>query len=282
MFRTAVLLTKKRSLALSVHFKQPDFGMEEYEILARASAFLVSIDPPEPEKPNDKYSFLEESVEQRQKHIRRQEFVAEPAGGPRRQAAQLGWLEYCPAIFRPRVHCIASSHVLAPWLWPKYYTQDWLKDVKQEHCTYTLEVYDDTTSVATVTLSPYVIHHPNNLDLGIVHLKDEEKTLDILKTHNVEIFHMRDDETAFERNEEVFFDGFWISEMDDNKMPTDKTEDDNRVFHPFVEPGKLIYASPERFMASTERPLPEGMCGCPVIDKSGKVAGIVEDRKSVV
>lgn len=276
MFRTAVLMTKKRSLALSVHFKQPDFGMEEYEILSRASAFLVFVDPPEPEKAIDRYSFLEESVEQRQKLIRRQGFVAEPAGGPRRNASQLGWLEFCPTICRPRVHCFASSHVLAPWLWPKYYTQEWLKDVKQEHCTYTLEVYDDTTSVAKVALSPFVIHHPNNLDIGIIHLKDEETTLGILKNLNVEIFDMRDEQTNLEANERVSFDGFSISETDNDKLATDQTEDDNRVFYPFVEPGKLIYKSPERFLASTQRPLPEGMCGCPVIDKSGKIAGMVE------
>ena len=32
------------SLALSVHFNHPDLGMKDYEILSRASAFLLSVD----------------------------------------------------------------------------------------------------------------------------------------------------------------------------------------------------------------------------------------------
>mmetsp|Transcript_30428 Transcript_30428/g.63806 ORF Transcript_30428/g.63806 Transcript_30428/m.63806 type:complete len:177 (-) Transcript_30428:3987-4517(-) len=34
-----------KSLALSVYFKQPDLGMKDYEILSRASAFLLAVDP---------------------------------------------------------------------------------------------------------------------------------------------------------------------------------------------------------------------------------------------
>jgi hypothetical protein len=36
------------SLALSVHFRHPSLGMKDYEILSRATAFLLRVDPPEP------------------------------------------------------------------------------------------------------------------------------------------------------------------------------------------------------------------------------------------
>lgn len=282
MYRTAALLSKKRSLALSVHFKQPKLGMTEYEILSRASAFLVWVDPPEPEKPKGKYSALEESVEERAKRLRQQERGFDPAGGPRRNANQLGWLEYCPSVFRPQVHCLASSHVLSPWLWPKYYSQDWLKEVKQEDCKYSLQVYEGETSLATFDLAPFVIHHPTQLDLAMIHLKDEQEALRAMAKLDLEIFHMRDNEILFEKNEDLLFDGFWIAEDQDsdqddakNQQSTEQ-EDDSRIFHPYQEPGKLIFASPDRFLASTTRPLPEGMCGGPAIDRFGTISGIVE------
>ena len=37
------------SLALSVHFRHPDLGMNDFEILSRATAFLLNVDPPSPE-----------------------------------------------------------------------------------------------------------------------------------------------------------------------------------------------------------------------------------------
>ena len=280
MYRTATLMlsaNKRRSLALSVHFKQPSFGMTDYEILSRASAFLVWIDPPDPGKDKKgKYSDLEQAIKEREKVHRMQERGSEPAGGPRRNAPELSWLEFCPSIFRPRVHCFASSHVLSPWLWPKYYNHEWLKEVKQEHCIYSLEVYDDEeNSLAKVALSPYVIHHPNELDLGMIHLKNEQETLNLLEKLDVQIFHMRDDEILFQKDEVVHFDGFWITETDETK--TEKENDqDTRIFHHFEEAGNLIFASTERILASTQRPLPEGMCGGPAIDKSGTIAGIVE------
>lgn len=256
--------------------------MTEYEILSRASAFLVWVDPAEPEKPKGKYADLEESVEERATRLRQQAQKFEPAGGPRRNANQLGWLEFCPSAFRPRVHCLASSHVLSPWLWPKYYDQDWLKEVKQEDCKYSLQVYEGETSLATFDLAPYVIHHPNQMDLAMIHLKDEEETLLAMKKLDLEIFYMRDNEILFEKNEDLLFDGFWITEDEDSEQDNAKNqqrieqEEDNRIFRPFHEQGKLMFASPERFLASTTRPLPEGMCGGPAIDRFGTISGIVE------
>jgi hypothetical protein len=54
--------------------------------------------------------------------------------------------------------------------------------------------------------------------------------------------------------------------------------DDTRVFSPFIETGTVLFsdANSKRSLATTERLLPEGLCGGPVLDEDGKVCGIVE------
>ena len=44
----AMISPVNTSLALSVHFRHPSLGMKDYEILSRATAFLLRVDPPEP------------------------------------------------------------------------------------------------------------------------------------------------------------------------------------------------------------------------------------------
>lgn len=123
-----------KSLALSVYFKNPDFGMKDYEILSRASAFLLAVDPPEPKANEGPYGHLEKNERERQVKLHKQENKYTPAGGPgNRELKDLGWLEFAPQEVRPTVHCVCSSHVLAPFLWKDYYPQDWLSKVKQEH-----------------------------------------------------------------------------------------------------------------------------------------------------
>jgi hypothetical protein len=52
--------------------------------------------------------------------------------------------------------------------------------------------------------------------------------------------------------------------------------DDNRVFIPYTTTGELLFGSADRFIASTPYPLPQGLCGGPVIDSHNLVAGVVE------
>merc|ERR1719253_57342 len=217
------------TLALSVHFRHPDLGMKDYEILSRATAFLLQVDPPdlsennEPKHPltatadaattatkshnakgyvkKSAFPHLQENMDLRKKLLREQEYKYDPAGGPARPAHQLNWLEFCPANFRPRVHVVASSHVVSPWLWPKYYGQDWLKVVTQEHVRYSLELWGRPSGedghdsggekeighdgklkgnyqpMAKFALNPYPIHHPNDMDVAVIHLKQEDEVL---------------------------------------------------------------------------------------------------------
>jgi hypothetical protein len=288
MLRTAVLQSSKRALALSVHFKHPDFGMKDYEILTRGSAFLLAVDPPEPISGGGKYEHLDRTRRERQERLERQDYAYASAGGPRRRVQDLGWLEFVPSDFRPMVHCVAASHVLAPWRWKDYYPHDWLQVVKQEHCIYSLEVYDTAKqeALAKFALSPYAIHHPEQLDVGIIHLKQEESALKHLKGLDVQVLNLRDPEHRFEKDEKVTFEGFEITEQEQTTDQTsigqlsvakkNESQDDTRIFVPFTETGNLIHASTDRFLAKTDRTLPEGLCGGPTLDENDRVAGIVE------
>ena len=125
-----------KSLALSVYFKQPDLGMKDYEILSRASAFLLAVDPdPAGGEGDGPYSHLAKNERDRTLKMHKQASKYTPAGypGDPRTLQELGWLEYAPREVRPTVHCVCSSHVLSPYLWKDYYPQDWLNKVRQEH-----------------------------------------------------------------------------------------------------------------------------------------------------
>ena len=300
---------KKRAVALSVHFRHPELGMKSHEILSRSTAFLLAVDPPEidwiypksgdgddenADRKSEVTALLEKSAHDRAVRKLRQHYARTPAGGPPRHPKDLGWLEFCPTQHRPTVHVVSASHVISPWQWPNYYQQDWLKQVRLEHCSYTLDVFDTAEgappqSLAKLPLNPYPIHHPSDMDLAIMHLQGEDSALKTLRSLGVEPLHLRSDDREFEKDQTVYFEGFEVAQEAAEPMAamdavpgkggtnkTSQTEDDTRVFIPFTESGKLFYASPERFLAKTDRPLPEGLCGGPTLDAEGNVAGVVE------
>ena len=330
--KAAAASGRKRSLALSVHFLHPGLGMKRHEILARATAFLLSVDPPAgagagagaaacaaasaaapapagaeeaPPPPTEAERLLRAAGRSRASRRLADHYLPTPAGGKARPPSELGWLEFCPPEHRPRAHCVAAGHVLGPWRWEKYYPQDWLRQVGPEHCRYSLDVYDAAegeggdgggggASLARFALAPHVIHHPGGTDLALLHLRNEDAALMQMEALGVEVLHLRDDEVPFEKGEGVTFEGFRVAEDADGRVAEEEMggggggggnggggggggdDDDTRSFHPFEEPGSLIMASPDRFLAETGRPLPEGLCGGPVLDGEGSVAGVVE------
>lgn len=310
--------------------------MKDYEILSRATAFLLQVDPPDPiendeqskqhpssgttKSHNDKgyvkksaFPHLKENIDLRKELLRKQDYKYDPAGGPARLPHQLNWLEFCPHNFRPRVHVVASSHVLSPWLWPKYYGQDWLQILTQEHVRYSLEVWGQPSGkggkvassdeeemkighdgklkgthqpLAKFALNPYPIHHPKDMDVGVIHLKEEDAALEHLKKMGVQALHIpmmheleKSNDPVFLPGERVLFQGFEVYEAnttDQETLASDEskksdTEDDERSFHPYSSLGTLTMASPDRFLAQTKAgPLPEGLCGGPVIQLPNK------------
>lgn len=239
------------SLALSVHFRQPSLGMSDYEILSRATAFLLQVDPPEPNEEDERtaidyatksrdagnkttiiFPHLRENIELRKKLLLKQDYKFDPATGPPRLPHQLNWLEFCPAAFRPKVHVVASSHVISPWMWPKYYNQEWLRTITQEHVRYSLEVWgvdsapdnqEEEKSIAhdgklrgnhrplaKFALNPYPIHHPKEMDLAVIHLKDEDDALRLMQKMGITPLHLptmheleMNDDPVFETGERL-------------------------------------------------------------------------------
>lgn len=289
--------TKKRSvkaLALSVYFKLPEFGMKDYEILSRASAFLLGVDAPDPEKQDGPYGHLQVAEHERKLKQHRREHKHTPASGPPgRSLMDFGWLESVPREVRTEVHVVASSHVLSPFLWRDYYPQDWLSHVRQEHCAYSVEVYDPEQpeeALCKLALSSTPFHHPEGMDIALIHFAEEKEALKILKSLGVELLRLRHPDKLYQKGEEMIFDGYVVSERnpadsdefgkppemtEEEKRDKEKANEDLRIFYPHTTEGKLSFHTDDRFFAQTPDPLQEGFCGAPVLDKDGDLCGAV-------
>lgn len=125
------------------------------------------------------------------------------------------------------------------------------------------------------------------MDLALVHLKSEAGSLQHMQSLGVKMLHLTENDTTFDKNDEVFFQGFEITdehyetlERINDDIVSEKerktNNEDIRVFMQYKTSGNLVFASPRRFIATTPKPLPEGLCGGPVFDKDDRVCGIVE------
>lgn len=281
-------VTKKRSLkslALSVYFQQPDLGMKEYEILSRATAFVLGVDSKDEseELKLGPYGHLEAAEQNRRNREYKRAFGRSQAGGAGKDLIDMGWLEFVPREVRPQVHVVCSSHVLSPFLWKDYYPQDWLSQVRQEHCSYSLEVYDSDKPdevLAKLPLNSEPFHHPEGRDIALIHFREEKSSLKVLKSLGVEVLHLRAPDKLYQKGETVEFDGYVVSERtaaDSKSYKQENNEnEDTRVFYPYHDTGNLAFHTEDRFFAKTTEPLPEGLCGAPVLDKDGDLCGTVE------
>lgn len=152
----------------------------------------------------------------------------------------------------------------------------------------------ETVSLGKFALNPYPIHHPEGKDIALIHLKQEEETLKILTEDlGVDILRLRDLDEIYDKGDEVTFDGYVVAEAnqadsetfeggasqdnaEDSQSSNADDEGDERVFYPYTETGKLSFHTRDRFFATTPEPLPEGLCGGPVLDSNDMVCGIVE------
>lgn len=113
----------------------------------------------------------------------------------------------------PGYHIVTSSHNLAPWRFPKYYSDPFLEYVNEGHIHYTLEVRNSQgESVSSIDILPNSFHHRNR-DIGIVHFdKDESKVLSVFKN----LMHKKldiENYTASDQ-EQVEFHGHEVSDAD--------------------------------------------------------------------
>jgi hypothetical protein len=131
--------------SFSSWFCLPEQGMKDMEILSRASCFLT---------PFNNSSVANTSTSNK----------------------------YNSKLGGRKFHVLTASHVVAPWRWPKHYPDEWLQHVNETHTHYTLELrHPDGTFITQAELLPQSYHHPTR-DLSVLHLEDEENTLELLKS----------------------------------------------------------------------------------------------------
>eukprot|EP00956_Cyclotella_meneghiniana_P003877 scaffold4681_cov72-Cyclotella_meneghiniana.AAC.7 len=88
--------------------------------------------------------------------------------------------------------------------------------------------------------------------------------LNLHTTHQLE----NTTDPVFEPGENVYFHGFEVcqeNKVDNLSLESNNTQEDDRIFHPYFSSGVQSYGSPDRFLAKTPNPLPEGLCGGPVL-----------------
>ena len=166
--------------------------------------------------------------------------------------------------------------------WRDYYPQEWLKHVRAEHCAYSIEVFDPAKPqepLAKLALNNEVFHHPEGRDIALIHFQEEPSSLKLLKNLGVGVLNFRDPDKLFKKGEDMMFDGFVVSEQnaaDSEEFQSNSADEDTRIFYPYREKGELSFHTSDRFFATTPEPLPEGLCGAPVIDVDGDLCGTVE------
>ena len=135
--------------------------MKEFEILSRASAFLVKsrFDGKGPAA-NHKFP---------QGHMK-------PLIGTAGATGEKGVRK-----FVPKYHLVTASHVVAPWMWPKYYPDEWLQYVNQSHTHYTVELRNEEGVFVTQSECHPVSYHHRTRDLAVLHLEDEVGTFKMLQ-----------------------------------------------------------------------------------------------------
>jgi hypothetical protein len=175
-----------------------------------------------------------------------------------------------------------------------------------------LEVYDGPAVVVPNERAPLVkvalhstpYHHPEGRDIALLHLKEEQSALQLLRKVGVQVCYVRDPDKLFQKGETMIFEGYAVEEptteennnnkdedttdqdkdedfdlSDDEEEEEDKKEEeeeDLRIFQPYRQEGTLSFHTNDRFFATTAQPLPEGLCGAPVVDTDGDLCGVVE------
>jgi len=120
--------------------------MADFEILSRASAFLV--------KPTKTFPI--------------RQFGGEDNGKGNAIAAHRN------------VHVVTACHVVAPWKFRKYYPDEWLQLLNEKNTHYTLEIRnEDGTFMTQSDCLPRFYMHPSR-DLAVLHLEDEVSTMEVL------------------------------------------------------------------------------------------------------
>jgi len=154
--------------------------------------------------------------------------------------------------FGKSFHIVTCSHVASPWLWPKYYNQDWLKAVDHRHVFYTVEVrHEDGVFATQIDLLARSYHHSFK-DLSVLHFENEESACSDLQVAGFEALNIQN--KKFNDEDLLDFQGHDV--FGDDLIPI-----------PQNIPGVFSYSTNRQNFFKTANVLTSGMCGGPVVSK---------------
>ncbi|CAM9718654.1 unnamed protein product [Chrysoparadoxa australica] len=190
------------------------------------------------------------------------------------------------------------AHVAAPWKFPRYYPQDWLKFVEPQHCIYTLnarnlKMYSSDGTNDGHYFFGRVELHPTR-DVAAFYLEDEDAALKDMKRKELKLepvrlrdsplmkgefvdiagFEVEDESEATFRDEvEIIVEGESAAERLETK---NSLEGDLRRQYPLGMRAEVSLRTQNQVFARTRELLNDGMCGAPAIDGKKMCAGMVE------
>lgn len=169
------------------------------------------------------------------------------------------------SMFPHKYHVVTSSHVVAPWRWPKYYQMDWLENVTEANMQYSAELrHTDASFLNHVTLSPISYHHPTR-DVAVLHIDGgEEAAMDFMRSLDFDSCELSDVDAG--DGDKLYFEGHDVT----GAIAEDGT--DLRKPYPKTVQGTFKGRGPVQLFASTDGYVVDGMCGGPVVMDSGRGA----------
>lgn len=238
-------MKRRYALSISSWFCIPDQGMKDLEMLSRASAFLVKAK-------NRLHDFGQKKTMSDERKIK--------------------YLSLKDSAY----HIVTSSHVIAPWRYPKYYSQEFIKYVNETHTYYTIELRnEDGTFITQTELIPRSFHHSER-DVAILHMDDESNAMKTLESLELQTLELLDNSVNLRAGDNLIFHGHDVRGGDE----FNNYNSDDRKPYPCTVNGHYYYKTISQSFSKTEPVLTDGMCGGPVLysnngDKS-KVCGMVE------
>jgi len=173
----------------------------------------------------------------------------------------------------PHYHVVTASHNVAPWKYPKYYPEEFMRYINEDHVYFTVELRnaDSGEMIVAGDLCPYSYHHKDK-DLAILHMQVEMESLNKLKPFGFEMLDIED----YQPNdgEELIFHGH---EVYDRSAAGLSDEDTIKLSAPRTVKGSLLGRSDyQTFCRTPEVHLWQGMCGGPIVGVRGSICGMVE------
>lgn len=156
-------------------------------------------------------------------------------------------------------HIITCRHNIAPWIYPKYYPDDFLRSVDEKNVCHTIETRGLDGQWITMNLLYPIIYHHLELDIAVLHLIDEDKSIESLLKANMQICENATTEEIKQRQDNLEFYGHNVIHSENS------SESDFLVPYPLDTTGEIQHITKTQFFASTKLLLSQGMCGGPVL-----------------